>query len=464
MGRSIGITNTDASVEYTGTGWTTVNNAKVCAKPGADVPILLEDATEVSYGYGKFGLGSVLKKADYYPLVENTDYEYDKRLDASITEDPTDGYGAATGGIVDTAASGALSKPIRLVENSKNVKDGTGLNLKVYAKDLSISSNLFPLADRCYVDPARGSFVLPRPIYWSKCESVANLTSANIYNPSKPPTSVSSGSYSANTTDAGIFNNCWYRYNGIYTYNQDYNSGFSGDTYIYPLGQNIHNWSKNTISTWFHVTNYINSAGANAWFSVIQLYARNYFEIGDISKVGVYVDDILDMRQHAGVAQNICTLYLVINGNVVSSVAITRGSWNHIYLIWDKDKGLTGGKSVRVFINGTEVLSSTVTLPDLTNYIMRIYTYLYVYHYVDDNQFLANKNWSYAYTRFDNLKMWDHVVSEDPTWESGVSKQEDSLHYIYGSANGYKPKLTGGAGGVGYYKSGGSDTYAKWTI
>lgn len=464
MGRSIGITLSDPSIEYTGTGWTTLNNAKVCAKPGADVPVQLEDATEIVHGSGKFGLGTVLKKTDYYPLVENVDYAYNKRLDASTTEDPTDGFGSTTGGIVDTAASGALSQLIRLVSNNKNVKDQTGLNLKVYAKDLSISSNLFPPADRCYIDPLRGKFALPRPIYWSKCESVANLTSADIYDPSRPPTSVNSGSYSVNATDTGIFNNCWYRYNGIYTYGADYNSGFSGDTYIYPLGQNIYNWNKNTISTWFHVTNYINSAGTNAWISVLQLYAQNYFEIGDINKVGVYVNDVYDVGWHGAVSQNFCVLYLVIGGSIVSSVAITRGAWNHIYLIWDKDKGLTGGKSVRVFINGTEVLSSTATLPDLTNYIMKIYSYLYVYHYVDDNTFWTNENWSYAYTRFDNIKIWDYVVSEDPTWESGETKSEEALHPIYGSTAGYKPVLSGGAGGVGYYKSGGSGTYAKWTI
>jgi len=44
------------------------------------------------------------------------------------------------------------------------------------------------------------------------------------------------------------------------------------------------------------------------------------------------------------------------------------------------------------------------------------------------------------YTYSDNIKIWDHVVSEDPSFEynSGTGR-EDALHEIYTSTGGYKP-------------------------
>jgi len=49
------------------------------------------------------------------------------------------------------------------------------------------------------------------------------------------------------------------------------------------------------------------------------------------------------------------------------------------------------------------------------------------------------------------LVIWDHVVSENPSWlyNGGVGR-ENALHYMYGAPD-YRPKLTGPNNGVGYY-------------
>ena len=61
-----------------------------------------------------------------------------------------------------------------------------------------------------------------------------------------------------------------------------------------------------------------------------------------------------------------------------------------------------------------------------------------------------------------NMKLWDHVVENDPEWiyNSG-SGIEDALHVIYGPINDYQPNLVedtnnpSNSGGVGYYFPGG---------
>ena len=57
----------------------------------------------------------------------------------------------------------------------------------------------------------------------------------------------------------------------------------------------------------------------------------------------------------------------------------------------------------------------------------------------------------------DNLKIWNHVVTEDPEFEwNGGAGRENALHEMYGRDDDdpeydYRPKLTGPDGGVGYY-------------
>ena len=52
----------------------------------------------------------------------------------------------------------------------------------------------------------------------------------------------------------------------------------------------------------------------------------------------------------------------------------------------------------------------------------------------------------------DNIKIWNHIVSEDPEWEyNNYEGREDAIHPIYGVESGYKPNLASPNSGVGYY-------------
>ena len=53
----------------------------------------------------------------------------------------------------------------------------------------------------------------------------------------------------------------------------------------------------------------------------------------------------------------------------------------------------------------------------------------------------------------DNIKIWNHVVSDSPDFEyNNGDGREDALHELYGPDNDYKPALDSTSdSGVGYY-------------
>src|SRR5271157_1733083 len=119
------INKQDANVSYYGTG----RSGKA-----SGVAVQIETASNQLNGISTFGTNPDdtqygLSLADTSGVtaicLENgTHYQYDKRLDASTTEDAVDGFGLTSGGIVDTSTGGALAanKYIRVVVNTKNVK------------------------------------------------------------------------------------------------------------------------------------------------------------------------------------------------------------------------------------------------------------------------------------------------------------------------------------------------------
>jgi hypothetical protein len=109
-------------------------------------------------------------------------------------------------------------------------------------------------------------------------------------------------------------------------------------------------------------------------------------------------------------------------------------------VVWDASGGLEGGKTVRVWINGSNELSMSDTI-DTTHLSATIMNGRH------GGSFMNTDDLGFAW--MDNLKIWNDVASEDPSWTVGVP--EEALHPIYGPANGYTPKLTGPGNGVGYY-------------
>ncbi len=66
------------------------------------------------------------------------------------------------------------------------------------------------------------------------------------------------------------------------------------------------------------------------------------------------------------------------------------------------------------------------------------------------SNYVSGNNIAVGY-QLDNIVIWDHVVSENPSWlYNGGAGRENALHYMYGAPD-YRPKLTGPNNGVGYY-------------
>lgn len=133
---------------------------------------------------------------------------------------------------------------------------------------------------------------------------------------------------------------------------------------------------------------------------------------------------------------------LLVNGISVDYTAIGAvpvGVPVHFYIVWDNTAGLADGKTVRVFINGTEMLSTTTAVTNLDEIVMQ---------YRQDSTCVSDAT---IMAGIDNLKIYKEVVTESPDWEyNGGTGRENALHFIYGAAFNYHPLLTGGASGVGY--------------
>jgi len=416
MGKTTKIAKQDASVSYTG-NWGGLAGGN---------EVQLEDAGNVSNGSGTFGVATRQladgSGAGAVGLIEGTDYNNDSRLDTT---------GGSDVDIYDDSASGsfATGKVLRIVEDGVNVANtSTGLGLQVYAKDLT--TLISPPSTQVYVDPARGKFVLPRPNYYAKCTDWTNaITSPEIGQATK--VNGGGGEY---TTDIKFGNGIW---------------GSFASTNLYTkinLSDNFSSFNTGTISLWYkHIQS--NSSVDLKFADASQCRARVWSYILDRYK-----------------ALNLSDIGGTNTGTIMDNTNIPAvGTVNHIYMVWDTSNNLTGGKSVRVFLNGTEILSTTDA--------SLVPTGLFVIIYSVDGATSAGLS---------NIKTWNHVVTEDPSWEynSGTGR-EDALHTIYGSANGYKPVLDSSSdpdSGVGYYyiastttpasldETDASGASAKWNI
>ena len=452
------IGHTDPRVTYTGGAWSTVGSHKKLTK-GADVTVQLEDAASISYGSGVFGTATALSTSGFVNLTEGVDFEYGKRLDASAAEDPANGFGAVGGGVIDTGVAGALAggKSIRVVEATKNVVDATGLNLDVYATPLSaIASNDPPTAGTIItIDPDKGNFILPKPYYYNGLLNAGEIATPTIRSQNAPSTTVSLSGYSGENTESVQFAKGWYVQTS--TNNNTSESG-EGWRKLYtgipaaPVGFNVS--THGTVSFWAKTNVYWGRTGS-AWPAGGNAYSYTGFIISEALGISIRI-----YRLDNG---TISKLYLYINNAIVAtSVAnITNDTTYHVYGVWDQAKGLTGGKSVRVFLNGVESVSTTNDLPSaLPNTSPCFWMYSYAYSY----GFFTDYGYAYARSSMSNLKYFTHVVSEDPTWEYNAGTgREFALHSVYGATNGYIPKLIA-PGGVGYFKAGSSGNYSTVTF
>lgn len=387
-----------------GGSWTNLENTDpspaTTSGTGSNISQTLESSINTN-GVGLFGAtGGTLATDGYTSLT----YTYDKRLDATTGTDPDDG----AVDIYDDSASGALagSKYIRVVENTKNVTDATGLNLKVYAKNLSTEQS--PPSDRIYVDPALGKFVMPRPVYWSKCESRLNITTTPEIGVSMSHSYYGTGDTYSSDPIEGKFNK------GVYVVDSAVGRS-SGVYFTYP--QIL---TKGTLSCWLRL---------------------GHYSTNDVSAFNVFLKSDESIHASAEVQGGVYAGRLNISG--VTGGTISDSTWHSLHIVWDQAKSLSGGKSIRIFVDEVEQHSSTATyIFDILK--IRIATYV---------------GSTASRTSVDNIKIWDSCIETPFEYNLGTGR-EDALHPIYGATNGYKPVTSGVNNGVGYYRSGASNNKA----
>lgn len=308
--------------------------------------------------------------------------------------------GVSLEGVFDSGVSGELADGayLRIVHSGRNLLSDLGL-VPVVKSLLRPIDQVAPAKGRFFIDPALGRFVLPRPDYWCKMETAASMTEPELRGDVKPEVTLTSGALAA---VAGKFGNC-IELNGNAASIWDlYAFGRSG---VAPEG---------TLSAWWNPDGSLDYyfrvfiGGANSYVDIKNNYAR-----------------------------------IVIDGSertIKTGLDLDR-KWNHIYVVWDIAQSLSNNiKTVRVFINGVEQASCS-----------DVFTRGVFSCRAESHMGIFGSN-----NKVDNIKIWKHVVSEDPNWEyrNGIGR-EKALHVIYGpDANAeydYRPKLTGSGNGVGYY-------------
>lgn len=465
------------------------------ASPNAQVQ--LEAARDFQYAEGYIGFKEVLKNAAYVQLYSGTHYQYSKRLDASVAEDPNNGFdrtdeGDPSGGIYDTAASGALStspnnKFFRIVDNAKNVRfsGAGGLGLAIYAKDLS-TTNITPPKTQCYVDPQRGRFVLPRPNYFCKCDSIAELANPTLRDEETPfVTGITTenfslangktefGGYGIQTL--GAYTNVGYVYPFGYSNQQSFvaQTGTNATTIVFASEQTFlpgeiitvmvgnttavrgitsftaggtgtsfvvenldelttgdvivvgNKLSQGTMSFWIQIEQATNSTAA----FIIYLGGTNSFIYLDETKMDIYINS-LPVIERMTLPTPLGTTY------------------HHVYLMWDQAGSLHANtERIRLWIDGSEV-TWTATIP-----VWAAGDFAFKFHVINDS------------VTIDNIKIFKHLVVEAPTWEYNAGAgRENAMHYMYGSDHDYAPDCSTVDSGVGYYKSAGLTDIAIWTV
>lgn len=342
------------------------------------------------YGYGTFMDPSApLTNEEGNLLLNNEDFLYEEPLDSGLYD------------IWDTGTSGDLAsgKYLRIVEGGRNIST----ILSPVAKSLSgiIAS---PPNDECWIDPVRGTFVLPRPDYWCKLENFESILNPQIYE-QDPTYEIYLADGSATTSYL------------LATCSGQFNSGISFDSpsltgrylRIYPFGKSGTYLNEGTISFWYSFT-----GAAGRWLK-IYLGSNCYIYLDANNYAINYNDTVISQATYAVVAHPV---------------------FRHIYVSWKNDSvGLSDGATIKAYTNGDLPISMT-------------------------NQWNATpisvEFGSVSPVMMDNLKVWKNVVSESSGWEyNNGTGREDAFNPVYGSANGYKPVLSGStngvSNGVGFY-------------
>ncbi len=337
---------------------------------GALTETQLENANDVVFGYGSFGNGEGTDGFEIFKstgdrLVDGVDFENDSRIDTA----PYDIYDDSNSGIFGSG------KYLRIVNDGDNINNT--LALQVYAKDMEFGA-VAPNENKAYVDILRGKFVLPRPVYWSKCESIANAT-----------TNAEIGSATISGI-GGVSNNALWAKWGYCLYRSSNSLSITSYTISNSLLE------KGTFSCWTRC-----AGGGTAKF---YLYLSNdvYIASGEVVGTnGIYIGGVL----------------------VAGTTFTTEAGVKNLYVIWDKAKSLTDGCSIRVYENG--ILKSSTT-----NSITTVGT-----ANIKFSQYTIN----YSICSIDNVKLWNDIIEDTAMEYNSGTGNENALHPCYGIGASYNP-------------------------
>ncbi len=315
-------------------------------------------------------------------------------------------------------------KYFRIVSNGVNVADPAGLYLMPLAVDLD-SAFATPPADQVYIDPAGARYVLPRPVYWSRCDThVYTLGSlATITHPDFTPSlAVHGGVIGSN----GVYGGCLVQPDAIWG-----NYDTTGATIIKPFGVSAVDFmQKGTMSAWW----------------------KAYANLQNVSIIWLKITDQVYVQGNFGSGQNLLRIIVNQGGveNIVDSVSglLANDVWCHLYVTWDNEGDLYNGAKINVYVNGSLALTSTAAIIGAS---------------IPEVRIGSASNIGNGLVYLDNLKIWDHVVTDGPyaaDWEYGAgTRSEEALHPIYGFATGFRPVLyrspddgnSDNEGGVGFH-------------
>jgi hypothetical protein len=440
----------------------------------ADSVVLVEDANadHSDYGFGSFGLlgsyGHVLRRSDTTLLVPITDIA----------------NGTSLSSVFDANDSGSMDsgKYFRISVNGKNIAS-YGLTPVVHNFTVKNES---PEKNLVFVDPLNGTFTLPKPGLWCRFEGNTTPTTGSF----------ASADAMVYRNDSGKFG---YGAGSVQSTASDVDGNSSTIEKAIQLNSGAVVGNKGTISLMIRLSSngaisYDYEHGSYAGhFDVTgtrqpsgNMYALPTYTLSAKSSVSVFGNDnTLRFEAYTGTnGQTVGTSgppngsgqfqytlnvaasqpirdtkvrgVLYIGGSASPVVVMgNTGTWIHLYIVWDKSGGLAGGKTMQVYANGTPVISITSSFTMPSDLLVKYKSVCsaqgsLIYEIYDGGQYTKQYQHSTASTdmTIDNLKVWNHMVSEDPTWINALASQEDAMHPVYGAANNYKANTVK----VTYYK------------
>jgi hypothetical protein len=316
-------------------------------------------------------------------------------------------YGDSLTLLFDPEASGPLGagKYIRITHRGASIIDQVPIAKAAIIDGPAVGA---PGKNQLYVDHVLGRFILPRPNYWNMFEKAADIENPVIQD------ELPSGSV-FNFPDDGKWGSCAQVYSTF---------SMPAAWELDPFGAST-TVNSGTISYWTKMETNWSADGMTT-----QIHfggSGNYVQLSG-STVAVYING---------------TNVIYANKSFVSPTPVL---WHNVYILWDLGKSLSANTyRLRVFIDGEDQFPDNKKLG--ADWIPGRF---YVSFWTGASAYI------YYSIRFDNMKIWKHVVSEDPQWEyKNRTGRQNALHAVYGADDveeyDYRPKLTAPDGGVGYY-------------